>query len=325
MITTVVGNYPKVPSLTPGGPNIRRAIGQLDEGKFTPADLDRVADEATVDAIGEQQRAGLDLITDGQIRWEDGQTYVARKLQGVTITGLIRYFDTNTYYRQPVIEAPVRWTGPITVRDFEFARQHAARPVKPVLIGPLSLAKLSVNNAYPDLRSCVLDLARALNQEARALQGAGATLIQFDEPSLPKSKNDIGLFEEAAAILHEGITVTTAVYTWFGDVAGIAPRLFRLPFTVYGLDFTMGPTNWDAIAGFPADKALGLGIIDARNTKMETVEQVAADVKRAQQHIASDRLYVNPSAGLEYLPRQTAFDKLVRMVEGVRRAQEVLV
>ncbi|MBI4499504.1 MAG: methylcobamide--CoM methyltransferase [Chloroflexi bacterium] len=325
MITTMVGNYPKVPSLTPGGPNVRRAISMVDEGRISPDDLARIVDEATIDAINEQARAELDLLTDGQIRREDGQTYVARKLHGVTINGLIRYFDTNTYYRQPVIEDEVQWREPITVRDFQFAQRHSPKPVKAVLIGPFSLARLSANRWYDTPRDLVLALARAINHEARALQEAGAPHIQFDEPGIVKAKDQFDLFEEAAHIVTDGLTVTTHLYTWFGDVNGLAPDFFGLPFTVFGLDFVMGPANWEAIRGFPQEKALGLGIMDARNTKMETVDEVAAAVRRATEHVSPDRLYVNPSCGLEFLPRRNAFEKLVRMVEGVRRAQEVLV
>lgn len=324
MITTAVGNYPKVPSLS-GGPNLRRAIGQADEGRISREELARVEEEATVDAIKEQVEAGLDLVTDGQVRWDDGQTYLAQKIAGFAINGLIRYFDSNTYYRQPIVEGKLAWRGPITVRDYQFAREHSAKPVKAALTGPFTLAKLSRNAHYQRFEDLVLDLARALNQEALALAAAGTPLVQFDEPMVLKAKGEFPLFREAMGVLREGVATKTALYTYFGDLQGLYPKFLELPFDLFGLDMVAGPQNYALLAqGFPADKELALGIVDARNTKMETVEEIAAAIERVRSVVPPDRLYVNPNCGLEFLPRRNAYNKLVRLVEGARRAQEVL-
>ncbi|MBI4300010.1 MAG: methylcobamide--CoM methyltransferase [Chloroflexi bacterium] len=323
MITTAVGNYPKPPA-QPGAANLRQAIARFDEGKITLEELNRVADEVTKDVIREQVEAGLDLVTDGQIRWQDGQTYLTGGIEGFTLTGLIRYFDTNTYYRQPVAERDLKWKAPITVRDYQFAVANSAKPVKAVLTGPFTLAKLSRDAHYGDSRAFVLALARALNQEAKALAQAGAPVIQFDEPAILKAKAEFGLFQEAGRIVTDGISAKTAVYTYFGDISGLAPHFYKLPFDIIGLDFTMGPANFDLLKGFPADKELGLGIIDARNTKMETVDEIVAAVKRVSAAVPISRINLNPSCGLEFLPRKSARAKLARMVEGAKKAQEVL-
>lgn len=323
MITTVVGNYPKVPPLFGGG-NLRRALAQYDEGRITAEELARVEDEATRDAIQEQLQAGIDLISDGQIRWEDGQTYLARRIGGFSIDGLIRYFDTNTYYRQPIAEGPLSWRGPISVAHYRFAAQASARLVKAIITGPFTLAKLSRDTTDRPFSRLVLALAAILNQEARALQEAGAPIVQVDEPALLKYKEEFPLFQEAMGVLTEGLSVKKALYTYFGDVSGLAPPFFALPFQVFGLDFVMGPANYDFLEGFPKDKELGLGILDARNTKMESVEQIVAAIGRVRPWVSMERLYVHPSCGLEFLPRRNAYDKLVRLVEGTRRAQEVL-
>ena len=116
------------------------------------------------------------------------------------------------------------------------------------------------------------DLARVLNQEARALAEAGAPIVQFDEPAVLKHKSDLSLFSEACSILLEGVSAVTALCTYFGDVAGIASEFTSLPFDVIGLDFAMGSANFDLLEASPRDKALGLGVVDARNSKLETVE-----------------------------------------------------
>ena len=323
MITTVVGSYPKV-GPGPGGQRLRTAISRSDRGRITPEELQQVKAEVTAEVIGEQVDAGIDLVSDGQIRWDDGQTYFARGLWGFTVTGLLRYFDTNTYYRQPVATDRLAWREAITVADYRHALECSARPVKAVITGPYTLARLSRSEHHADTGSMALELAEALNQEARALEWSGATVIQFDEPAILKHPEDFPVFQEAMQRLTQGLSATLALYTYFGDVSGLYPQLFDLPFQVYGLDFVMGPANWSVVREVPDGVGLGLGVVDARNTRLESVEEVVESVRWAAERVPLDRVHVNPSCGLEYLPRDRAYQKLVRLVEGVNRAKEVL-
>jgi 5-methyltetrahydropteroyltriglutamate--homocysteine methyltransferase len=324
MITTVVGNYPKIPDLPAPG-RWRTAVEKFQRGEITEEELRRVEDEVTVEVLREQAEAGVDLVTDGQIRWEDGQTYFAKRLTGFSIDGLQRYFDTNVYYREPVAEGEVRWVAPITVRDFEFARANSPKPVKPVITGPYTIARLSQNKYYPSLRDFVLALARALNQEMRALEAAGAEIIQVDEPAILQHKEDFPLFEEAMGVLTEGVKAKKALYTYFGDVAGIYPAILDLPFEVVGLDFVAGYRNWEVVRAAPFPKELGFGVLDARNTKMETVDQLLDALRRISEVVPPERVHLNPSCGLEFLPRGAARRKLEVMVQAAARAREVLV
>jgi len=323
LITTVVGNYPKL-STRPQAPSLRRAISQFDTGQITREELSAVANEATREAIREQMEAGVDLVTDGQIRWDDGQTYFAQGIKGFTAGGLLRYFDTNTYFRQPIPQERLEWSGPITMKDFRLAQETSTRPVKPVIIGPFTLGYLSQQGCYHDRATLVLDLAHILNQEALALQEAGATIIQFDEPAILRHKQDFSLLQEASVVVTQGLQLKTAIYTWFRDISDIHRQFFRLPFQVFGLDFIMGKANYDLIRDLPSDRELGAGILDARNTRMETVDELVESIRRISRHVSLDRLYVNPSAGLEFLPRDTAQAKLARLVQGAKKAQEVL-
>ena len=323
MITTVVGNYPKI-SPDSKVPSLRAAITRHDAGRITSDELRQVEEEVTREVIQDQIDAGVDLVTDGQIRWDDGQTYFARGIKGFTINGLIRYFDTNTYYRHPVPENTLEGQEPIAVKDYEFAAANSARPVKAVITGPYTLARLSQLGYYDDLRSLVMALVPILNQEALALQKAGASVIQFDEPAILKHKEDVDLFAEAIEGVTQGVTATTAVYTYFQDVLGIQGRLFELPVNIIGLDFVVGTANFDLIQTFPSDKMLACGIVDARNTRLETVEEIVSNIERVSKSVSLDRLYVNPNCGLDFLPRPSARAKLARLAEGVKKAQEVL-
>jgi len=322
MQTTVVGNYPKIPN-RPRPARLRQAINRRDRGEITNEELARIEDEVTIEVIQEQIDAGLDIITDGQIRWDDDQTYVMRGLGGVEIGSLERYLDTNTYYRRPEVTGPISWREPILVRDYLFANENSSGPVKAIVTGPYTLAALSLDKHYGSREKLAMALAEELRNEVQALEQAGAPIIQVNDPVIVFHKDDVDLFASAITRLLEGVRAETAVYTWFGSVHGILPRLLDLPIDTLGLDFVSGRDNWEAIKAVDFGKKLGAGIVDGRNTRIESLEQIAESIERLSEAVSLDRLYVNPSCGLEYLPRETAFEKLKRMVEGVRRAEPV--
>ncbi len=322
MKLTAVGNFPKIGE-GPDGQKLRRAIARSDRGQISSEELAHVKDEVTREVIEEQADAGLDMVTDGMIRWDDGQTYIARQLEGFEATGLLRYFDTNTYYRQPVAKRPVGWTGPITVDDYRFAVGCTTLPVKAIITGPYTLAKLSRSEHHRDLSHLAMELADAMRQEALALEEEGAPLLQVDEPAIVRNKEDWGLFQQVMERFTRGLTVERMLYTWFGDVSGL-DGFFGLDFDGFGLDFVMGPANFDLLNGFPMEKTLGLGILDARNVRMESVEQISKTVMDVSNRVSLDRIYLTPSCGLDYLPRETAIAKLRRMAEGAAALKETV-
>ncbi len=319
MQTTVVGSYPKIPN-RPRPARLRQAIARLDRGEISPEELSQIEDEVTIEVIQEQVEAGLDLISDGQVRWEDDQTHIMRRLAGVEIGGLQRYLDTNTYYRQPEIVGPVGWRSAILVRDYRFAAEHSPRPVKAIVTGPYTLAALSQDKHYGSRRDLVLAIAEALRQEVLALQEAGPPLIQINEPMILRHKDGLPILAEALQRMLEGVTVETALYTWFGSIDGAYPQLLDLPVDTIGIDLVSRPENWGVLRRARFTKKLGLGIVDGRNTRLEPEGEIAAAVVRIGDVVPPERLYVNPSCGLEYLPREVAFQKLKRLVEGVRAA-----
>lgn len=321
MQTTVVGNYPKIPD-PPAPGRWRTNVEKLQRGEISPNDLHRVEDEVTAEVLREQADAGIDIVTDGQIRWEDGVTYFARRLTGFTINGLQRYFDTNIYYRQPVVTAEVEWREPIAVSDYAFAAAHSARPVKPVVTGPFTLAVLSRDEFYGNRDQLVMALAAALNRELRALAASGPSLIQVDEPGLLIQRDRFPVFQRAMEALWDGVGVRRALYTYFGHIDGLYPAILDLPVDVLGLDFVAGARNWEVIGRARFTKELGLGVVDARNTRLETPDEIAEACRRAAEIVPASSLHVGPSAGLEFLPRRVARKKLETLAAGVRRARE---
>ena len=322
MISTVVGSYPKIPN-KPRAARLRNAINKHDRGQLSEAEVRAIEDEVTIEALQEQAEAGLDLVTDGAIRWDDEQTYIMRKLAGVSMQGLIRWFDSNTYYRQPFIEGAISWREPITVAGYKFAVEHSSKAVKAVLTGPHTLARLSVDNHYGGVGKASMALAEALNQEAKALQDAGATFIQFNEPAITQYKGDIADFSAAAHRVVDGITVETALYTYFGDVDGIYGQLLDLPFGLIGLDFCTNDRNDAVVKNNASSKKLGLGVVDARNSKLETPQQIAERIRSLSGGVSPDKIHVSPSHGLEFLPREVAQEKLRRMAQAVRETEAV--
>jgi 5-methyltetrahydropteroyltriglutamate--homocysteine methyltransferase len=322
---TVVGSYPKPPH-EGGDFRLRKTLQALDRGEAREEDLPAAQDDLAREVIEEQIASGIEIVTDGQVRWDDGQTRFAEALEGFAVGGLIRYFDNNTYYRQPVVKGRISRGSPILVEDFRFAASASTVPVKAVLTGPYTLAVLSRNEHYKTTKALVWDLAAVLNEEARDLVAEGATVVQFDEPALARvpghPPGDFETFVEVAGILVEGIGATTVLQTFFGDVGEHGPGFFSLPFDAFGLDLVAGPANLEAIHEFPSDKLLSAGIVDARNTKLEHIESLVETIRDLSETADLDRLWVTPSSGLEFLPRESAREKCRLLADAAARFRE---
>ena len=317
MQTTVVGSYPKIPNL-PRPARLRQAIARHERGQLSVNELAEIEGEVTAEVIKEQIEAGIDIVSDGQIRWDDDQTYLMRHWQGVEIGGLQRYLDTNTYFREPEIKGPLAAGEPVLGKDYRFAAARCARPIKAIVPGPYTLAALSKDEHYGNRRDLTLAIAELLTPEVADLEQAGAPIIQINEPLILRHPGDISVLREALARMLSGVSAETALYTWFGT---ITPELLDLPVDTIGVDLVSKPGNWNVLRQARPQKKIGLGIIDGRNTRLESSEEIAASVRRALEFCDPDSAYVNPSCGLEYLPREVAFEKLRRLVAGARLAQ----
>ncbi|MCI4371101.1 MAG: methylcobamide--CoM methyltransferase [Thermoplasmata archaeon] len=317
--TTVVGNYPRVGD-TFGEQSLRWAIARFDKGEIDLEAL-RDAERQVVKAVlGEQNEAGIELVTDGQITWYDSQSHIARSLASIEINGLVRYFDTNTYYRQPVVHGAVAWKEPILVDEWNFARAHSKALVKAVLTGPVTLASLALDKHYGKKKALVLDLASALAQEVAALVRAGARHVQVDEPILTRHPEDLSLVTAALErIRSEKGSAVLTLFTYFGDVARMYTDLLGAPADVLGLDLVQGAATWPVIAKHGSEKPLVLGVVDARNTKKEDPVKIAKRVLELKDAVDLKDSYLSPSNGLEFLPRDRAQEKLRILVAAAKR------
>ena len=317
MITTTVGSYPKV-AKDAYGTKLIGALTRWQRKELNDAELEEIFREITRAVLKEQEDAGLDLLTDGQIRWEDLVTPMAKGLSGFEINGLTRWFDNNVYYRRPILRGAPAWNRPILVDAYRFAASCTTRPVKAVLPGPYTFVTVCEDQHYKNRRRFVMKMAEILNTEARALAEAGAPIVQFDEPALGFGAPDLKLAGEALGTAAQGVKAKTAVYAYFGSLNGALKPLMQAKVDLVGIDVVSDPSLVAALTRTKVTKELALGCLDARNTRMEVPKVLHALFDRLGRVVPADRLYVNPSCGLEFLPHRQALGKLGRLVEAVR-------
>ena len=316
--TTVVGNYPKITE-DKTSVNLRRARNRFDLKKITAQELEQAYEETIKRVIREQEEAGVDLITDGQIRWDDLVTPFAKNIQGIEIGGLLRFFDNNVYYRRPIIKSKLSFANFSVVEEFKFARANSQKEVKPVMVGAFTFAKLSLDEFYHDEEKLVFDLAEILHKEAEKLEQEGAKIIQIDEPSLCSHPDKLKLVEESLKIITRGIRSKFALYLYFGSIKKLVPDLFDLPVDILGVDVVSKKENFDLLLEYDGKKEVGLGCVDARNTKMESQSDLCAIFEKITSKIPQDKIFINRSCGLEFLPHAEAQKKLKNMVEAVKK------
>ena len=331
LTTTVVGSYPQPDwlvdrsLLATGVPRVRmQAMWRIPE-PF----LEQAQDDATLVAIRDLERAGIDIVTDGEIRRESYSNRFATALDGVDAehSGVIRN-ASGVETRVPRVVGKIRRSRPVELRDMQFLRSSTDRLAKITLPGPFTLAQQAQNEHYPDVEALAMDFAVAVNAELHDLQAAGADVIQLDEPWL---RNDpeaakrfaVPAIDRALA----GITVPTVVHLCFGYAAVIKHRKptgysFLAPLAdsiVRQISIEAAQPKLDlGILADLARKSVMLGVIDLADAKVETPADVAARIRAALPWVTPERLVVAPDCGMKYLGRETAFGKLQALCEGAR-------
>jgi 5-methyltetrahydropteroyltriglutamate--homocysteine methyltransferase len=309
MKTTVTGAYPKI---SDENQELRRALHRHDRGELDADGLSGVLDESTRWAIGELDWAGLDVINDGQVRWDDLLAPFARAWSGCDRGPLERFYDNNTYFRQPVITGPITTEGNTLVRDFEFARGVARGELKAAVCGPLTFATLAEDHHYKSLEDRTLAVADAIATEIRGLGAAGATLVDVEEPALVAHPEHFALAR--AAIERLAVAgVPLALQTYFFPADPLLDALAAFPVAQVGVDVRSRDTH--ALERLNTlRQTIVLGIVDARNTRVETESELVKLIEAALKQIPADYLWLAPTTGLEYLPHDVAVQKLKALV-----------
>ncbi|HEV8022779.1 MAG TPA: hypothetical protein VGP41_16005 [Candidatus Lustribacter sp.] len=330
--TTVVGSYPQPDWLVD-----RSQLGARLPPRIRAREIWRVADpwlqdaqdDATLIAIRDMERAGIDLISDGEIRRESYSNRFATALDGVDVDNPGTALD-RTGHANPVprIVGPIRRREPVMVRDVEFLRRNTDRPIRFTIPGPFTMAQQAQNDYYPDVAAAALGFAAAVNDELRDLKRAGADVVQIDEPYLQARSAEASAYAlPAIARALEGIEGVTALHTCFGYAHVVHSRPEGYPFLA-PLDGTAArqiviesmQQHVDlAMLALLPHKQIVLGVIDLDdNAAVETPAAVAAQIRAALLHVTPDRLVLAPDCGMKYLPRATAFAKLQALVAGTK-------
>jgi len=334
---TVVGSYPQPDwlidraMLSKTVPRVRmKEIWRVPEPY-----LEQAQDDATLLAIRAMETAGLDIITDGEMRRESYSNRFATALDGIDIeTPAVIVNRTGNKTPVPRVVGPIRRRQPVELRDMEFLRRNTALPAKITLPGPFTMAQQAKNEFYRDDEEMAMDFAAAVNAEARDLIAAGADVIQLDEPWLrndPEAAKRYAVKAINRAL--EGLTATTAVHLCFGYaqlVGDNKPTAYSfLPqladTTAQQISIEAAQPRLDlGILRDLAGKTVMLGVISLADPAVETPDVVAERLRAGLKYLPPDRLIAAPDCGLKYLPRDTAFGKLKSLSAGARMVRETL-
>ncbi len=324
--TTVVGSYSM-----PGW--LERLKTEYFARRISRHDLDEVHDTAVKAAIKDQEVAGLDIVTDGELRRDNLIDYFVERLPGVDIDRSSKKFYYDFYDSSVSAKLPMAPLG--LADDFRFLRKFTEREAKFCVTGPHSLTKRIRNEFYPTEEALAMDIARVMNLELKELVKAGAKIIQIDEPYFSGFPDDISWGVNALNAMVEGIGATIAVHicygnrygkpSWEGSYRYLFPKILDAKIHQLTLEFARrGGEDLDVFKQLPAPFQLGVGVIDVKTQAVETPDVVAERIRKALEVVPAERMFILPDCGCFHLPRDVAFAKLCAMVEGTKIVRKEL-
>ncbi len=327
--TTVVGSYPQPDWLIDRarlGTTVPR-VRAPELWRVPEPWLEQAQDDATLVAIRDMERAGIDIVTDGEIRRESYSNHFATALEGIdlehpaTITG-----RAGKPVSVPRITGKVRRTRAIEVSSVAFLRQNTDRTIKVTLPGPFTMSRQAKNEFYADEEELALDLAAAVNAEAKAVKAAGADVVQLDEPWLETAPEIAARYAiRAIDRALDGVPGPTALHLCFGYAALVKDKSRgRYAFLEPLADAATDQISIEAaqprvdlgVLRSIARQTIILGVLDLGDPAIETPEEVAGRIRQGLEHVPAERLVPAPDCGMKYLPRATAFAKLQALARG---------
>ena len=329
--TTLVGSLPQPEWLIDReklGSRLPPRVRLTELWRVAPEFLEQAQDDATILAIRAQERAGLDIITDGEMRRESYSNRFATALEGVDIDN-----PGQTISRSGKLDIVPRVTGkirrkhPVEVRDVEFLRKNTDRAIKITVPGPFTMSQQAQNDYYKTEEDMLADYAAAVNEEIKDLFAAGADFVQIDEPYMqarPDKARQYGLTALNRAL--DGVTGTTIVHLCFGYAAlvherpsgySFLPELAESRANQISIETAQSSLDCSILAKLPG-KTILLGSLDLSSNDVESAETVAARIRRALPFVDATKIIVAPDCGMKYLSREAAFGKMKAMAEGAR-------
>ena len=303
--------------------------------RVAPEFLEQAQDDATIVSIRLQERAGLDILTDGEIRRESYSNRFATALEGVDLDNPGRIVSrTGNEALVPRVVGQIRRKHAVEVRDLRFLRANTDRAVKITLPGPCTMSQQAQNDYYKTEEEMAFDYAAAVNEEIKDLFAAGADIVQMDEPWMeahPDKARKFGLAAVKRAL--EGVTGTTALHICFGYAALVSGRppaysfleeLEDSPVRQISIETAQSSLDCAVLKKLPS-KTIILGVLDLSKPEVESAETVAARIRRALPYVSPERLVAAPDCGMKYLPAESAFGKMKSLVAGAKIVRGELV
>ena len=333
--TTVVGSYPQPDWLVDRdmlGARLPPRTRALEIWRVAPEHLEQAQDDATLVAIRDMERAGIDIITDGEVRRESYSDRFATALEGMDLDNPGTALD-RTGHPNPVprVVAPLKRTRPVEKRDVVFLRAHTNRRIKATLPGPFTMSQQAQDDFYKDEEELAMALAAAVNEEVRDLFAAGADVVQLDEPYLQARAEKAARFAvKAINRALEGVEGTTALHTCFGYAHIVHNRPNGYPFLEELADTTAEQISIESaqqrvdlgILRSLGEKTLIVGVIDLSDeSPVEDIATVAGRIRNALHFVDPERLILAPDCGMKYLPREKAFGKLRALAKAAERVR----
>jgi len=327
--TTLVGSYAQPDWLIDRkrlGDRFPPRVRAKELWRVAPEWLEQAQDDATLLAIRDQENAGIDIITDGEVRRESYSNRFATALEGVDLDNPGEALDRSGHPNPvPRVVGKIRRKHAVQVRDVQFLRVNTDRQIKITVPGPFTMAQQAQNDFYTSEAEMAYDYAQAVNEEIRDLFAAGADVVQIDEPYMqarPEKAREYGVEVLNRAL--EGVTGRTAVHICFGYAAVIHARPNGYSFlpelcgcSAHQISIETAQSNLDCtVLDSLSNKEIMLGVLDLSTNEIEHPEVVAARIRRALPHVSPERLIIAPDCGLKYLPRDVAYGKMKAMVEG---------
>lgn len=330
LLTAVVGSYPQPDWLIDRSLLTKMMAPRVrvrEVWRVAPELLEQAQDDATILAIREQERAGIDIITDGEIRRESYSNKFANALDGIDRERMGEIIGrTGARIPVPIVSGPIRRREPVEVRDVQFLRAHTDRIIKITLPGPFTMAQQVVDEHYLDDEALALAYADAVNEEVRDLFAAGADVVQLDEPWL-QARSEAARRYGVKAVNRAlaGVTGTTALHLCFGYAALVKDKpssgysflgeLEQSAVKQISIEAAQPRLDLSILSTLPS-KTVMVGVLDLASPAVERPEEVAERIRAALKHVPPERLIVTPDCGMKYLPRDVAFGKLEALAKG---------
>ncbi len=330
--TTVIGSY-SLPAW------LEKARGLGAEGVLTPGEVAEAHDNAVRSAVMDQELAGVDIITDGELRRETMVNFFSMRIHGFDMSGKLKpigNLDPEIQMLDPVVREKVRRKGSLGMDDhFRFLKACARARTKVCVTGPQMLAKRATNEFYATDRELVFDLTEILNVELKGLVAAGCDFIQIDEPVWVGYPQDMGWLVESFNRLVEGVRAKIALHTCYGNYQlkklykgkydELFPAILGTRTDQISMEFAVSDgAGLELFSRYPSDREIVVGVIDVKDEDVETPDVVAGRIRSALKHVRAEKLFISPDCGMKFMPRDRAFGKLKAMVEGTRVVRKEL-